>query len=63
MIYFALFIVLIALIAIITHRLNAKTPCDHSWEQHEHSVKCTKCGKKIPDYVAAAGNDPFTEAA
>jgi len=62
MIYFALFIVLVALIAIVTHRLNAKTPCDHTWEKHDHSVKCSKCGRNIPDYVSVS-DDSFTEAA
>jgi hypothetical protein len=62
MIYFALFIVVVALIAIVTHWLNAKTPCDHSWEKHEHSVKCYKCGKKIPDYISV-NDESYTEAA
>jgi hypothetical protein len=62
MIYVALFLLLVAAIAVITHRLNAKTPCDHSWEKHDHDIKCYKCGKKIPDYVTV-NNDAVSEAA
>jgi hypothetical protein len=66
MIYFLSFILLVAVIAIVTHKLNAKTPCDHQWEKHDGSVKCSKCGKKIPDYITATTNtyhEPIHEAA
>jgi len=62
MIYFFLFILLVAVIAVVTDRLNAKTPCDHNWEQHENSVKCSKCNKKIPDYTTQ-NIDSYSEAA
>jgi len=62
MLYLTLFILLIAAIAVVTHKLNAKTKCDHNWVEHDHSVKCTKCGKKIPGY-AQANDDSFIEAA
>ncbi len=62
MLYFFLFVLLVAVIAVVTDRLNAKKPCDHIWEQHEHSVKCSKCGKKIPDYISANANS-YSEAA
>jgi hypothetical protein len=66
MIYFFIFILLVAAIAVVTHKLNAKTPCDHNWEERDQAVKCSKCGKKIPDYINAANNafnEPIHEAA
>lgn len=62
MIYIALFLLLVAIIAIVTHRLNMKTPCDHTWEKHDHEIKCYKCGKTIPDHVAL-DNEQVIEAA
>jgi len=66
MIYVALFILIVAVIAVVTHRLNAVAPCDHKWEAHDNSFKCCKCGKKIPDYTVE-NNDAYrrslTEAA
>src|SRR4030088_2143594 len=61
MIYVSLFILLIAVIAVVTNQLNAKTPCDHNWEEHDNSFKCCKCGKKIPNYIAAY-NDTYRES-
>ncbi|HVV56223.1 MAG TPA: hypothetical protein VHC47_12895 [Mucilaginibacter sp.] len=66
MIYIASFILLVAVIALVTNRLNAKTPCEHDWQEHDHSFKCCKCGKKIPDYTAVYAdqhNSSFSEAA
>ncbi|MEO6851006.1 MAG: hypothetical protein ABI203_09530 [Mucilaginibacter sp.] len=43
-----------------------KTPCDHTWDKHDNSFKCSKCGKKIPDCIAAYDNahsESFHEAA
>jgi hypothetical protein len=62
MIYLALFILLVLAIAVVTHRLNAKTPCDHTWEKHDGGIKCCKCGRKIPEHVTV-NEDAFTEAA
>jgi len=61
MIYIISFIVLIAVIGLVTAKLNAKTPCAHDW--HDNGTKCTcnKCGKTIPNYNYA--NSQFTEAA
>jgi hypothetical protein len=53
---------LIAAIAIVTHRLNAKPQCNHNWVEHDKSAKCTKCGKKIPGYPTA-NNESFSDAA
>ena len=61
MIYFSIFTLLIAAIAVVTHKLNMKTPCEHSWEDHDNSFKCCKCGKKIPDYTTAY-NDTYRES-
>ena len=55
-----LFVLLVAAIAIVTHKLNAVTPCQHNWEEHDHTVKCSKCGKKIPDYITAT-NQQYAE--
>jgi hypothetical protein len=66
MIYVYLFIFLIAVIAIVTNQLNAKIPCDHSWEERDNSFKCCKCGKKIPDYISAykdTSRESLSEAA
>ncbi|HJP64379.1 MAG TPA: hypothetical protein VJ844_13120 [Mucilaginibacter sp.] len=66
MLYFFIFVLLVVAIAVVTNKLNAKTPCDHNWESHDKSFKCCKCGKKIPDYTTA-NNDAYrrslTEAA
>jgi hypothetical protein len=62
MLYLTLFTLLVAAIAVVTHKLNTKTPCDHKWENHDHTVKCSKCGKKIPGYKTAS-DDSFIEAA
>jgi hypothetical protein len=66
MIYFFLFMLLVAAIAIVTNKLNTKTPCNHNWEAHDNSVKCCKCGKTIPDYITAYSqsySESFREAA
>jgi len=52
MIYIALFILLVFAIAVVTHRLNWKKPCNHNWKKDGHNIKCCNCGKKIPDHVA-----------
>ncbi len=61
MIYVALFILLIAVIAIVTNQLNAKPTCSHDWVDHQNSFKCCKCGKKIPDYTPA-NNEAYRHA-
>lgn len=66
MIYVFIFVLLVLAIALVTDRLNTKTPCNHNWEKHENSAKCCNCGKKIPDYIASYNNarrDSFSEAA
>jgi hypothetical protein len=62
MIYALSFIILVAAIAVVTHKLNAKTYCEHNWQMHGTTEKCTKCSKHIPDYIAAY-DDSYTEAA
>ncbi|MDB5022585.1 MAG: hypothetical protein JWP78_340 [Mucilaginibacter sp.] len=49
MIYLLLFMLLVVVIGIVTHKLNAKPLCDHDWHEHDHVVKCSKCNKCIPD--------------
>ena len=61
MTYILLFALLVAVIGLVTHRLNTKTPCDHAWEEHDAVVKCTKCAKHIPNYNYA--NSSLSEAA
>jgi len=51
MIYIALFILLVLAIAIVTHRLNLKKPCEHNWKKAGNEIKCCNCGKRIPDHV------------
>jgi len=66
MIYLSLFTLLVAAIALVTNKLNAKTHCSHDWHEHDNSFKCCKCGKKIPDYIAAYNNtfsEPLRKAA
>jgi len=62
MLYLTIFTLLVAAIAVVTHKLNAKTPCDHNWVDNDHSAKCTKCGKKIPGYLTA-NNESLSDAA
>jgi len=62
MLYLTLFTLLVAAIAVVTHKLNAKAKCDHNWVEHDHSAKCSKCGKKIPGYTTA-NNESFSDAA
>ncbi|MGZ3767153.1 MAG: hypothetical protein ACXVB0_19095 [Mucilaginibacter sp.] len=50
MTYILLSILLIAVIGIVTDKLNAKTPCSHDWHEHDTKVKCSKCSKTIPNY-------------
>jgi hypothetical protein len=54
MIYVISFALLVALIGLVTNRLNAVTLCQHDWEDADHSFKCCKCSKVIPDYSAAS---------
>lgn len=61
MIYLILFALLVAVIAVVTNQLNAKTHCAHNWEDGENSFKCCKCGKKIPDYTTAYATETYTE--
>jgi hypothetical protein len=56
MIYLSIFTLIVAIIALVTNKLNAKTPCDHEWVEQENSFKCCKCNKKIPDYLTAHDN-------
>lgn len=58
MIYILLFIFLVAAIAIVTHKINTKTPCNHNWEENGTTLKCSKCSKCIPNYVQS-----YSEAA
>jgi len=62
MLYVTLFFLLVAMIGIVTNRLNEKPRCDHQWEHDHNSFKCCKCGKKIPDYLKAQ-DESFIEAA
>jgi len=61
MIYILSFIVLVAVIGLVTAKLNAKTPCSHDWQDNGTTCKCNKCGKSIPNYNYA--NSQLTEAA
>ena len=61
MIYILSFIVLVAVIGLVTAKLNAKTPCTHDWHEHGNKCTCSKCGKTIPNYNYS--NSQFTEAA
>ncbi|GEM_PF-724105 len=62
MIYVSLIFLLVALIGIVTNRLNSKPRCTHQWEHHDKAFKCGKCGKKIPDYLST-GEESLVEAA
>jgi len=62
MIYVLLFILLVAAIAIVTHKLNAKPLCEHDWQEHSEKVKCSKCSKCIPNYSTASAPS-YSEAA
>ena len=56
MIYVLSFIILVAVIGIVTNRLNAKTPCEHNWIEHEHGYKCSKCAKAIRKHAEVYRN-------
>jgi hypothetical protein len=58
MIYVLSFILLVAVIGLVTAKLNTKTPCNHDWHEHGNTCKCSKCGKSIPNYVSS-----YSEAA
>ena len=62
MIYVLFFILLVAAIAIVTHKLNAKPLCDHDWHEHGEKVKCSKCSKTIPNYSTSSASS-LSEAA
>jgi hypothetical protein len=49
MIYLLLFILVVVVIGIVTHKLNAKPLCNHDWHEHDQIVKCNKCNKCIPN--------------
>lgn len=61
MIYVLLFILLVAAIAIVTHKINAKPACEHDWHEQGEKVKCSKCNKCIPNYNTSAAS--YSEAA
>ena len=61
MIYVLFFMLLVGVIAIVTNKLNTKTPCDHNWVEQGTKVNCCKCGKKIPNF-APSYNESFNEA-
>jgi hypothetical protein len=56
MFYVLLFVLLVTVIAIVTHKINTKVPCDHDWHEHDDKVKCSKCSKSIPNYNTSASN-------
>ena len=62
MIYVSIFALIVAVIAVVTNKLNAKTPCNHNWEENDGTVQCCNCGKKIPGYVTARANAYNNEA-
>lgn len=42
------FSVLVIVIGLTTAKLNAKTPCDHNWEETgDGNIKCTRCLRTI----------------
>lgn len=57
---FLMFMLLVAVIGIVTAKINAKVPCDHDWHEMENTVKCSKCSKCIPKYTDASA---YSEAA
>lgn len=61
MIYLSIFTLVVAAIALVTNKFNAKTPCSHEWEEHDNAFKCCKCNKKIPDYLTAYNKAPYAE--
>ena len=58
MIYIISFIVLVAVIGIVTAKINAKPHCNHDWQEEGSVLKCSKCAKSIPNNYGS-----FTEAA
>jgi hypothetical protein len=61
MIYILSIIVLVAVIGLVTAKLNAKAPCAHDWHEQATQCKCSKCGKTIPNYNYS--DSQLTEAA
>jgi hypothetical protein len=53
---FLSFMLVVAVIGIITAKINAKTPCTHEWHEDDTTHKCTKCNKSIPKYANAYSN-------
>ena len=62
MIYVISFVLLVAVIGLVTNRLNAVTHCQHDWESGEHHFKCCKCAKVIPDYTPASLEPAYEES-
>jgi hypothetical protein len=60
MIYLVIFMFVVVVIGIVTHKLNAKPLCDHDWHEMDHTVKCNKCNKCIPKH---ANSNTYSEAA
>ena len=42
-----IFIALVIAIALITAKLNARTPCNHQWKEADGYIICGKCNKVI----------------
>jgi hypothetical protein len=65
---FVTFSAIVILIAIVTHKMNAPTPCDHDWKETEMGLQCTKCNRRIQRHdhylsqeVPVTGNDQLRE--
>jgi hypothetical protein len=42
-----IFSVVVMTIAVVTYKLNEKTPCDHNWKEVNGGIKCSKCFRVI----------------
>jgi hypothetical protein len=62
MIYLLTFILVVAIIGIVTHKINARPTCEHDWHEHGDKVKCSKCNKTIPNYSPSTSSS-YSEAA
>ncbi|MDB5141540.1 MAG: hypothetical protein JWQ66_253 [Mucilaginibacter sp.] len=62
MIYVLIFIFAVAIIGIVTHKINTKPACEHDWHEHGDKVKCSKCNKSIPNYSTTSSSS-YSEAA
>jgi hypothetical protein len=55
---------LVAIIGLVTARLNVKVPCQHHWVEYGNNLKCSKCFRMInqePVYPDSLDENSFLD--